>query len=296
MVFAVRDYFESNIFTPLSNRPALGHPLYDYIVGRLLDSFGLPWGPYAYLPLMQASLGRASEVSVTDQWPKIRSDLDSGQLVCLGLNTVYSLWPGDIGKNHQVLAYGYELSGDDVSLNVYDPNSSRSDTVTIGFKLSSPREPITSNVYLTEGLQVRGFFRLPYSLASPPLIDDAELEAFSPPTVVASRSKFSISVTARNIGSTTWNAAGPTAYRLGSQLPQDNSTWGVQRAELTKDVAPRQMAVFDVAVTAPDLVGPVEMGWRMVHELVRWFGQTVQASVSVGEPEKCISIRACIAG
>jgi hypothetical protein len=190
------------------------------------------------------------------------------------------------------------LSGDDVSLNVYDPNSSRSDTVTIGFKLSSPREPITSNVYLTGGLQVRGFFRLPYSLASPPLIDDAELEyvAFSPPTVTASRSKFSISVTARNIGSTTWNAAGPTAYRLGSQLPQDNSTWGVQRAELTKDVAPRQKAVFDVAVTAPDLVGPVEMGWRMVHELVRWFGQTVQASVSVGEPEKCISIRSCIAG
>jgi hypothetical protein len=31
----------------------------------------------------------------------------------------------DIGKNHQVLAYAYEKSGQDVALDIYDPNEAK---------------------------------------------------------------------------------------------------------------------------------------------------------------------------
>jgi hypothetical protein len=36
----------------------------------------------------------------------------------------FAVWPS-LGKNHQVLAYGYERSGQDVTVHIYDPNEER---------------------------------------------------------------------------------------------------------------------------------------------------------------------------
>ena len=41
----------------------------------------------------------------------------------LGPVTVHSTNPLDLGMNHQVLAYGYELDGTALTLRVYDPNT-----------------------------------------------------------------------------------------------------------------------------------------------------------------------------
>jgi hypothetical protein len=47
-----------------------------------------------------------------------------------------------------------------------------------------------------------------------------------------------VTATMRNTGATTWTTA--AAYRLGSQHPQDNSTWGLSRLDVPHDV-PRAM-------------------------------------------------------
>ena len=50
--------------------------------------------------------------TIMEEWPhRIRQSLDAGQLCVLGLVTVASVNPADLGRNHQVLAYGYDLGG-----------------------------------------------------------------------------------------------------------------------------------------------------------------------------------------
>jgi hypothetical protein len=54
--------------------------------------------------------------------PKIKAEIDSGYLCPMGLIQIRPLSPADLGKNHQVLAYGYEFNGSKVTPHVYDPN------------------------------------------------------------------------------------------------------------------------------------------------------------------------------
>ena len=61
-------------------------------------------------------------VMVNVEWPAIRRDLDAGSLATVGLVKVVSLDPNQLGLNHQVVAYGYDLDGTIVTLRIYDPN------------------------------------------------------------------------------------------------------------------------------------------------------------------------------
>ena len=82
-----------------------------------------------------------------------------------------------------------------------------------------------------------------------------------------------VSVAMKNIGSTTWTAAGN--YRLGSQNPQDNIIWGTGRAYLsgTDSIAPGMQKTFSFTVTAPGTAGTYNFQWRMLQEFIEWFGQ-----------------------
>ena len=63
-----------------------------------------------------------SWVTYREEWPQIQADIDAGKLSPLGLIQTDNL---DIGSNHQVLAYGYKKSGQDVTLYIYDPNEAQ---------------------------------------------------------------------------------------------------------------------------------------------------------------------------
>lgn len=126
MVFAACDYFLR--LSPPARLDGVAGTTYDYLVRRLFDSFNLaivPPGPARYMHLMNpappdyettasnagvAPRGRAW-VMVNEEWPLIRKDLDNGVLCPLALVRIKSLDPFMLGKNHQVLAYGYELPG-----------------------------------------------------------------------------------------------------------------------------------------------------------------------------------------
>lgn len=290
MVFAVRDYFEAGIVQPSGRRPAPGQPLFDFIIDRLYASFDLPNGPTKYYDWMTTAdhdtwfkPGLARRM-IIDEWPKIKADLDNDRLSCLGLVTLFSLDPLEMGNNHQVLVYGYDLGIDNVLLlRVYDPNSPENDDITISLSLDNPGSttPITHNVNIAR--PIRGFFWLPYQQVSPPQIDDAEIDLFLAPMSMASGASASVRLCIKNTGTTSWASGGQNPYRLGSQRPQDSMRWGLNRVELPYTVNPMQTADFVFTVTAPQMVGEQQlpMGWRMVRELVQWFGELEERAVHV---------------
>lgn len=182
MVLAVVDYWHADR-PPPPDRPAQGEPLYAFIVRRLVDSWHLPAGVAQYFQWMNLPdadtgftvLGRRIVTdrglpwrTIKTQWPQIKSDLDQGIPVALGLVTVASVRPADLAHNHQVLAYGYQVDGAAVTIQVYDPNSGPSDEVTITFSTRALAEPTDFTHNLALDHPIRGFFRTGYSPASPP--------------------------------------------------------------------------------------------------------------------------------
>ncbi len=194
MVFAVRDIFEAGCLPPLDvSPPDPSSPLFHYIVARLIDSFGLsdagfmkyyqwmvtPDGDTSWPPFFNRP--GVSRLTIATEWPqRIQPELDAGRLCCLGLVTTRSLDPADLGKNHQVLAYGYDIDDADVlTVHVYDPNtaSAGADAVRLALSLSDPSQPtpITHNVAIGE--PVRGFFRVDYAPRDPSAIAGGALPA-----------------------------------------------------------------------------------------------------------------------
>jgi hypothetical protein len=180
MAFAVRDYFEAGRTPPQDATPPTTGPLFAYLVDRLFDSFDLPLGPTRYLRLMSpllsdgdslwARLGLAPHGrawTMANEWPKIRRDIDEGKPSPLGLVRVKSTDPRELKRNHQVLAYGYELVGRALTLRVYDPNRPGDDGVTMRLDIGDPTRPISVRT-LPAGSPVFAFFRVTYRVGSPP--------------------------------------------------------------------------------------------------------------------------------
>ena len=85
---------------------------------------------------------------------------------CRGLS-VRSSDPFALKENHQVLAYGYDLEGTELTLRLYDPNHPRNDEVTLSLSLANPSAR-TAVRMSPAGRPVLAFFRVPYRPASPP--------------------------------------------------------------------------------------------------------------------------------
>jgi hypothetical protein len=182
MVFAALDYWHAGIRAPAA-RPAQGDALYGYLVQRLVDSWHVPAGVAQYyqwmnLPDGDTGFDALGQRVVTDrglawrtiqtQWPQITADLDRGTPAALGVVTVASASPADLGRNHQVLAYGHDASASQVTVRVYDPNSGPNDGIHIRFDPRAPASPTTFTHNLAIGLPIRGFFRTAYAPATPP--------------------------------------------------------------------------------------------------------------------------------
>jgi hypothetical protein len=113
-------------------------------------------------------------MTIIDEWPAIKADIDAGHPSPLGLVTIYSINPADLGFNHQVFAYGYDLDdSNNLTLYVYDPNTSTAsaDNITISLPIGNPSHstPITHNVAI--GKPIRGFFRVDYTAHDPSYLE-----------------------------------------------------------------------------------------------------------------------------
>lgn len=116
--------------------------------------------------------------------------------------------------------------------------------------------------------------------------NDAVFVSQSVPATMKSGQSYLVSVTMKNVGANTWTAG--KGYRLGSQSPQDNLLWGLHRVELPINVndparsrvsvPPGGQVTFSFTVKAPAVPAttvpvPRYFQWRMVQELVEWFGE-----------------------
>jgi hypothetical protein len=104
---------------------------------------------------------------IAEEWPKVSADVDAGRPTPLGLVRIRSNDPSYMKENHQVLAYGYDLSGTVLTLRLYDPNHPRNDDVTLSLSVANPsaRTVVRSS---PAGPAVLAFFRVRYRRASPP--------------------------------------------------------------------------------------------------------------------------------
>jgi hypothetical protein len=181
MIFTTRDFFEAKLTPPaLKKPPPPDSSLYRYIVRRLFDSFDVPRGVARYYQLMATPdtdttrsslmLRGSGRITVVDEWPRIRHELDRGVLTPLSVITLRSYNPVHIGANHQLLAYAYEQRRTAVTLHVYDPNTAldQADDVTLSFDVTYPTGPvpITHNLAI-DGRPVRAFFLARYRWANP---------------------------------------------------------------------------------------------------------------------------------
>jgi hypothetical protein len=172
MVYAVMDYYHHHLLpasqgtSPSSRDDAL----FKYIRDRLLDSFDIAGQGHRYLGYSSphypngdegviqniAGLARGrSWVTYREEWPRIQADIDSGKLSPMGLIQTDNL---DIGSNHQVLAYAYEKSGQDVRLFVYDPNSGQQE-IEFRFSITSTDGEVHITRIPVGGKRIWCFFR-----------------------------------------------------------------------------------------------------------------------------------------
>ena len=100
--------------------------------------------------------------------------------------------------------------------------------------------------------------------------NDAVVVSESVPSSMTAGQTYPVSVTVQNTGTSTWST--DNLYRLGSQNPQDNATWGLGRVELPGPVPPGASVTFNFSVAAPSAVGSYNFQWRMVEDNVEWFG------------------------
>ena len=100
--------------------------------------------------------------------------------------------------------------------------------------------------------------------------NDAAFVTQSVPSSMATGQSFVVSVTMRNSSSVTWQSG--AGYKLGSQNPPNNLTWGLNRVSLPGPVAPATDATFSFNVTAPTAAGLYNFQWQMLQEGVGYFG------------------------
>jgi hypothetical protein len=118
--------------------------------------------------------------------------------------------------------------------------------------------------------------------SAPPPVNDASFVSQTVPATMTTGQTYSIGITMQNSGTTIWTT---NTFKLGSQNPQDNTTWGLNRVNLPSTVAPGGQVTFTFNVTAPSTPGTYNCQWRMLQEAVGFFGaSSTNAAVTVSAP------------
>ncbi|MFI6297958.1 hypothetical protein ACIBEJ_40650 [Nonomuraea sp. NPDC050790] len=184
MVYAAMDYFLSNQLAPAQTVAPAGEgvPLFDYFVSRLFDSFDLPDLPLSLLKLMNPAypdtdqgifepiglMSGRSAIMVRDSWPRVKDWIDQGFPRPICLVKTKSLNPADLGQNHQVLVWGYHVSGTGVTFALYDPNFHDHDALMMTFDTSRTDVPVGVGVTDPRQGTISCFLPTAYAAQTPP--------------------------------------------------------------------------------------------------------------------------------
>lgn len=189
MVYTVIDYFQAGQTLPARTVAPVNEndALYKYLRNRHLTSFDVTGTGPNYINYMRPDYpdtddstsgialrqkGR-SFIIAKEEWPKIKTDIDANRLSPIGLVQSKSFNPADLGKHHQVLVYGYNLNGEQVTLYYYDPNHPGIDQMELRFSISTLSDPIKVNRFIKgvhSPMPINTFFRTNYKPAPSSLV------------------------------------------------------------------------------------------------------------------------------
>lgn len=145
MSWFVRERFAAGLAVPDDvAAPANGSALFRAIVRRQILSLDWLRVPVRFWRLAAMAPAVLARRSLEVEWPRIRAEIDAGELAMVGLIRHHSLNPMHLDRDHQVLAYGYEIkgTGEPITIRLYDPNWPDRDDVTLqispgGFRQST---------------------------------------------------------------------------------------------------------------------------------------------------------------
>ena len=160
--------------------------------------------------------------------------------------------------------------------------------VVFFFYITAPTTPGTYNFQwrmLQEGVQRFGDVSPNTAITVLAPSNQAQFISQSVSKIMTASEFSTVSITMKNVGTTTWTAG--SAYRLGSQNPQDNTTWGFNRVVLPNNVPPGATVTFTFDVFAPAKSGTFNFQWRMVQDGVEWFGPATPNVVVSVKPPPC---------
>ena len=179
MAFAVRDLFEAHQSAPTAEIPPdPGTPLFNYIVAGLTRTFTFR-NVSRYIDWIQSSDASTDSTKgicwheINEEWPLVKADIDAGLLSPLGLvhgqersGLGYVTGFRHLASCHQVLAWGYDLTGTALTLHIYDPNAPGDDQ-TIALDTASPDQATPLKITGYSDGRFRAFFREAYSYHDP---------------------------------------------------------------------------------------------------------------------------------
>jgi hypothetical protein len=149
-----------------------------------------------------------------------------------------------------------------------------------GRKVGDDWLPFSHPVWTLGQQEVTGFegrdgndWWLPLEVRPVPTRDSRFVAQQGVPRTMTPGQRLTVSVTMVNTGLNTWTPGGATPYRLGSQNPRDNETWGFGRIDVPHPVEPGSEVTFTREIKAPSGFKRYDFQWRMLQETVEWFGE-----------------------
>jgi hypothetical protein len=170
MVFTARDLWHASVEPPLDGEPpANGSARFRSIVRRQVESLDWLRVPLRFFDLSSfrpfPGRRRRADVTIDDEWPRVRADLVAGRPAMLGLIRMASANPFLLGLNHQVMAYAASWDDREIRIRIYDPNWPDRDDVALMVSLDAEGRAI--GLAQTTGEPLLAFFRAPYSQREP---------------------------------------------------------------------------------------------------------------------------------
>jgi hypothetical protein len=170
MIAAAYDFLLAGREIPQrKRRPGRARPLHQYIHQRQVDSLGRFGRQVVRFFRWMALSDAAVQIRTRNEWDRLRARLDAGNptpigLVYIGVQDSLEIW-----KNHQVLACKYTTEGDEIRIQIYDPNFPKRNNVAV---ISRPdgQGGLRSEQRIGHSRRkhLRGFFTMPYTPVVPP--------------------------------------------------------------------------------------------------------------------------------
>lgn len=111
------------------------------------------------------------------------------------------------------------------------------------------------------------------------IMNDSRFIIQNAPVTMTAGQRYNVSVTFRNTGASTWTTA--NSYKLVSQAPLNNLTWGLNEVPLPYSVAPGADATFSFTVIAPATPGRYRFDWRITQGTAGFGSFTPGLEISV---------------